>query len=366
MASIFGRGVSAQLFFGRADSEVGSSSPLLCGGRTEGAAPASYHIGRGTFDLGMFYFFVLQSKPVFCLKLSSALRGLSHRRGHNKEFRHLGWAPLVYHNPVSQAGTFSRSAGQLQVFVQAYHAPSSVRQQRFNCYHTRVYHTPNTPWGCSDVLSHPLFITPPHLPHPQTHLVGVRTSYHTPWFITAPLGPLRAALCHPGYTRYHTPHRIPHPVMIVLYPKSYNRGVLSCVSYGIYRLPPKKEYHVYTRSARSTHHYAYARQTQVNWKQETKKRKEDKDIVCGYVAAFEIRIKRGLSIVLHDTSGIPRKQLPESEKTKFHFVPLLVVFLGTRGTHRSTHSTRRNTAVRGCQTEMSLSLDCCCTVTVTK
>ena len=97
-----------------------------------------------------------------------------------------------------------------------------------------------------------------------------------------------------------------------------------------------------------------------------KQRKEDKDIVCGYVAAFEIRIKRGLSIVLHDTSGIPRKQLPESEKTKFHFVPLLVVFLGTRGTHRSTHSTRRNTAVRGCQTEMSLSLDCCCTVTVTK
>ena len=27
-------------------------------------------------------FFMLQSKPVFCLKFFSALRGLSHRRGH--------------------------------------------------------------------------------------------------------------------------------------------------------------------------------------------------------------------------------------------------------------------------------------------
>ena len=66
MASIFGRGVSASLFFGRTDSEVGSGSPLLCGGRTDGAATASYHIGRGTFDLGIFNFFMLQSKPVFC------------------------------------------------------------------------------------------------------------------------------------------------------------------------------------------------------------------------------------------------------------------------------------------------------------
>ena len=82
VASIFGRGVSALLFFGRIDSEVGSSSPLWCGGRTDGAATASYHIGRGTFDLDIFYFFMLQSKPVFSLKLSSASRGLSHRRGH--------------------------------------------------------------------------------------------------------------------------------------------------------------------------------------------------------------------------------------------------------------------------------------------
>ena len=41
----------------------------------------------------------------------------------------------------------------------------------------------------------------------------------------------------------------------------------------LYRLPHKKDYNVYI--ARSTYHYAYARQTQVNWKKETKKRKED-------------------------------------------------------------------------------------------
>ena len=143
MASIFGRGVSAKRFFGPTDSEVDSSSPLLCGGRTDGVATASYRIVRGVFDLGRFFFFMLQSKPVFCLKLSSALRGLSHRRGHVlRSFFHLGWAPLFYHNPVSPVRrTYSRSAGQLQVLVQAYHTPSSVWQQRFNCYHTRFYHT---------------------------------------------------------------------------------------------------------------------------------------------------------------------------------------------------------------------------------
>ncbi len=40
----------------------------------------------------------------------------------------------------------------------------------------------------------------------------------------------------------------------------------------LYRLPPKKDYHVYI--ARSTYHYAYARQTQVNWKKETKNKEE--------------------------------------------------------------------------------------------
>ena len=42
----------------------------------------------------------------------------------------------------------------------------------------------------------------------------------------------------------------------------------------LYRLPLKKDYHVYI--ARSSYHYAYARRTQVNWKKETKKRKKDK------------------------------------------------------------------------------------------
>ena len=39
-------------------------------------------------------------------------------------------------------------------------------------------------------------------------------------------------------------------------------------------LPPKKDYHVYI--SRSIYHYAYARQTQVNWRKETKKRQEHK------------------------------------------------------------------------------------------
>ena len=43
----------------------------------------------------------------------------------------------------------------------------------------------------------------------------------------------------------------------------------------LYRLPPKKAYHVYI--ARSTYHYAYARQTKVNWKKETKKKKKIKE-----------------------------------------------------------------------------------------
>ena len=49
----------------------------------------------------------------------------------------------------------------------------------------------------------------------------------------------------------------------------------------LYRLPPKKDFHVYL--ARSTYHYAYIRTTdasqldkkkQINWKKETKKRKD--------------------------------------------------------------------------------------------
>ena len=39
----------------------------------------------------------------------------------------------------------------------------------------------------------------------------------------------------------------------------------------LYRLPPKKNYHVYI--ARSTYHYAYARQTQVKYKKRNKYKK---------------------------------------------------------------------------------------------
>ena len=178
----------------------------MCGGRTDGAATASYHIGRGTFDFGKYFFHApIQARILFGTFFG--VEGVeSSTRSCAKKFRHLGWAPLFYHNPISQVGTYSRSAGQLQVFVQAYHTPSSVRQQRFNCCcNTRFYHTPkhilwvfgraitptfyhpssfitppNTPCGCADVPSHPLV-------------------YHTP------LGPPASCTLSPGV------HKISHP-----------------------------------------------------------------------------------------------------------------------------------------------------------
>ena len=191
-------------------------------GRTDGAATATYHIGRGTFDLGIFYFYApFQARTLF--ETFFGVEGVeSLPRSCAKEFRFLGLAPLFYHNPVSQVGTYSRSAGQLQVFVQAYHTPSSVRQQRFNCYHTPKH----TLWMFGRAITPPFY-------HPPS-LVGVRTFYHTPWFITPPLAPLRAATYRPGYTRYHTPHRIPHPVIIFQNPQNVISGVCYLVSVTVY------------------------------------------------------------------------------------------------------------------------------------
>ena len=42
----------------------------------------------------------------------------------------------------------------------------------------------------------------------------------------------------------------------------------------LYRLPPRKDYHVYI--TRSTYHYACARQTQVKWKKKQRKEKKKK------------------------------------------------------------------------------------------
>ena len=43
----------------------------------------------------------------------------------------------------------------------------------------------------------------------------------------------------------------------------------------LHRLPPKKDYHVYI--TRNIYHYAYARQTQVNWKKKQKTNKKRKE-----------------------------------------------------------------------------------------
>ena len=164
----------------------------------------SYRARYLRFRYVLFFYAPIQARILF--ETFFGVEGVeSLPRSCAKEFRHLGWAPLFHHHPLSQVGTYSRSAGQVQVFVQAYHTPSSVRQQRFNCYHTRFYHThkhtlwvfgraitppfyhppslitpPNTPCGCSDVLSHPLV-------------------YHTP------LGPPASCPLSPGV------HKISHP-----------------------------------------------------------------------------------------------------------------------------------------------------------
>ena len=76
----------------------------------------------------------------------------------------------------------------------------------------------------------------------------------------------------------------------------------------LYRLPPKKDYHVYI--TRSIYHYAYARQTQVNWKKETKNKQEekgkermgDRDFVVG--AAVEIAMEIAVRIGMASAMGL--------------------------------------------------------------
>ena len=208
-------------------------------GRTDGAATATYHIGRGTFDLGIFYFYPpFQARILF--ETFFGVEGVeSLPRSCAKEFRLLGLAPLFYHNPVSQVGTYSRSAGQLQVSVLA------GIPHPFKCAAAAI-----------QLLSHPL------LAHPQTHPVGVRTRYHTPFLSPrliyhtdtpkhtlwvfgdvlsyplvchTPLGPPASCNLSPGV------HKISHPPQdttprdnILKSQKCYLRGVLSCVSYGLW------------------------------------------------------------------------------------------------------------------------------------
>ena len=100
----------------------------------------------------------------------------------------------------------------------------------FGGYHTPWFITPpNTTCGCSDVLPHPLvyhtptFITPPNVPCGWSDVLSHPLLYHTPW------GPPRPALYHRGYTRYHTPPTIPHPVIIFSSAQMYHRGcVILC------------------------------------------------------------------------------------------------------------------------------------------
>ena len=140
----------------------------------------SYRARYLRFRYILFFYAPIQARILF--KTFFGVKGVeSSPRSCAKEFRHLGWALLFYHNPVSKVGTYSRSAGQLQVFVQAYHTPLSVRQQRFNCYHTRFYHTPkHTLWVFGRPITPPFYHTPLEPPASCTLSPGVHKISHPP------------------------------------------------------------------------------------------------------------------------------------------------------------------------------------------
>ena len=129
----------------------------------------------------LFYYAPIQARILF--EIFFGVEGVeSSPRSCAKEFRHLGWAPLFCHNPLSQVGTYGRSAGQLQVFVHAYHAPSSVRQQRFNCDHTRFYHTPkHALWVFGRAITPLIYHTPKHTLWVFGRSITRPGLSHSPW-----------------------------------------------------------------------------------------------------------------------------------------------------------------------------------------
>ena len=139
----------------------------------------------------LFFFAPIQARVLF--ETFFGVEGVeSSPRSCAKEFRHLDWAPLFYHNTASQVGTYSRSTGQLQVFVHAYHTPSSVRQQRFNYYHTRFYHTLKHTQVVFGFTITPPFYHPPFIYH---------TPKHTLWVFGRPI--TRTGLSHPPWAPCH-------------------------------------------------------------------------------------------------------------------------------------------------------------------
>ena len=149
---------------------------------------------------------MLQSKPVFCLKLQLS-SALSHRRGH------------VLRSVVTLVGPLCFTTTRYQRWVPTAGVRGSCK---CSCKHT----TPLQVCGSSGSA----VITPAFITSPNTLWVLGRAItppfYHTPkhtlWMfarlITPPLGPLRAALSSPGA------HKISHPVIILLNPKMLSPG----------------------------------------------------------------------------------------------------------------------------------------------
>ena len=140
------------------------------------------------------------------------------------------------------------------MFVQEYHTTSSVRQQPFNCYHTRFYHTPKHILWVFERAITPLFITP-LICHTPQHILWVFGRPITP-FITPPgLSPLPWAPCELQFITRGTQDikHPPHPVVICLIPKMLSKGciilcqlrTISCILF--LRIDRQQEWAKYAR-----------------------------------------------------------------------------------------------------------------------
>ena len=106
-----------------------------------------------------------------------------------------------------------------------YHIPHFIIPQNTRCCrsfvlsHPVIYHTPkHTLWVFGRA------ITLPHLSHPLF------------------VGPMRAALYHRGYTIYHTPHSITHPVIIFSNLKMLSPGFLILCHLRYADIPASNDY----------------------------------------------------------------------------------------------------------------------------
>ena len=110
------------------------------------------------------------------------------------------------------------------------HPFKCARQQRFNCYHTRLYRTPkHTLWVFGRAITPPFyhppsFITPPNTPCGCSDVLSPPPTYHPP-----PWAPCELHFITWGTQDITPPQRIPHPVIIFFNTKMLSPGcVILC------------------------------------------------------------------------------------------------------------------------------------------